>query len=254
MNAYRNDLPRQNWINVRPVGVSGNRGATGAKIRLYAAGTQQLLWYEEVVNRNKQVLPTYYAYGETERHFGLGPRTSVDVAVLFYPSNKLVRKDGVAANATVRISEDGTGVIVPPMMAPPPVASRADAAPAGADGGLAPDGAVARQDGAVAAREAGSGGTSGAAPATGPSGAGGAGGAGGGGEPEPAAHPHAEAGGCGCRVSGPRPARSGGALVLLAVCLLARLGQRRLSMKSQIPTGAKLGGACPPSCGHQVTR
>ena len=113
LNVYRNDLPSQNWVKVRPVGSPGNKGATGAKIRVYAAGTDQLLWYEEVVNRAKQVLPSYYAFPETERHFGLGSRAAVDVSVLFYPSNKLVRKDGVGANTTVRIFEDSAGVLIP---------------------------------------------------------------------------------------------------------------------------------------------
>src|SRR6185436_17108961 len=112
LNVYQNDLPKQNWVKVRPVGLPGNKAATGAKIKVYAAGTQQLLWYEEVVNRAKQVLPTYYSFTETERHFGLGTHPSVDVTVLFYPSNKLVRKEGVGANTTVRISEDGMGVII----------------------------------------------------------------------------------------------------------------------------------------------
>jgi MYXO-CTERM domain-containing protein len=116
LNVYRNDLPKQNWVKVRPVGLPGNKAATGAKIKVYAAGTQQLLWYEEVVNRAKQVLPSYYTFPETERHFGLGTHASVDVSVLFYPSNKLVKKDGVAANTTVRISEDGQGVIIVPPM------------------------------------------------------------------------------------------------------------------------------------------
>src|SRR5262249_53577485 len=116
LNVYRNDLPKQNWVKVRPVGLPGNKGATGAKIKVYAAGTQQLLWYEEVVNRAKQVLPSYYSFPETERHFGLGTHAAVDVSVQFYPSNKLVKKDGVGANTTVRISEDGEGVIIVPPM------------------------------------------------------------------------------------------------------------------------------------------
>ena len=38
IKLYRNDNPAQNWLSVRPIGSPGNRGATGAKIRLYAVG------------------------------------------------------------------------------------------------------------------------------------------------------------------------------------------------------------------------
>jgi hypothetical protein len=114
LNVYVNGLPAQNWVNVRPVGLPGNHPAAGAEVRVYAAGTTQLLWFEEISLYSKQVQRTYYAFGDTERHYGLGARTSVDVAVRFHPSNKVVRHDGVAANTTVRISEDGVGTIVPP--------------------------------------------------------------------------------------------------------------------------------------------
>jgi hypothetical protein len=116
-NLYRNDVAQGHWLRVRPVGLAGNRGAAGAKIRVYAAGSDQLLWYEEVGIYCRQVQPSYgYHFAETERHYGLGDRTTVDVSVEFYPSHKLVRKDAVATNQTVRIGEDGNGVIV----APPP--------------------------------------------------------------------------------------------------------------------------------------
>jgi hypothetical protein len=46
----------------------------------------------------------------------LGDREKVDVTVTFYPSGTVVRKNGVAADATLVIGEDGTnGVIVPPV-------------------------------------------------------------------------------------------------------------------------------------------
>jgi hypothetical protein len=113
-NLYRNDAAKRHWVRVRPVGLSGNRGAAGAKIRIYAAGSDQLLWYEDVGLYCRQVQPSYgYHFAETERHFGLGDRQIVDVSVEFYPSHKLVRQDGVPADQTVRIGEDGKGVIVP---------------------------------------------------------------------------------------------------------------------------------------------
>src|SRR5262249_27729575 len=104
LNVYRNDLAQQNWLNVRPVGLAGNVGAAGAKISIYAAGTNQLLWSESVAAYDFQVATSYYGYNETERHFGLGNRATVDVVVQF-ASGRLTRVNGVAANQTIRILE-----------------------------------------------------------------------------------------------------------------------------------------------------
>jgi len=103
--VYRNDLPAQNWVRVRPIGAPGNKGAAGAKIRLTAAGGKELLWHEQVAIYCKQSQQSYYAYAETERHFGLGSRADVDVSVEFYPSGKVVKRAGVKANTTIKISE-----------------------------------------------------------------------------------------------------------------------------------------------------
>jgi hypothetical protein len=104
--VYRNDLPKQNWINVRPIGLPGNKGAAGAKIRLFEPGTQKLLWYEQVCIFDSQAAASYYSFAETERHFGLGKRDKVDVEVEFYPSGKKVRLKDAKANATLKIDED----------------------------------------------------------------------------------------------------------------------------------------------------
>jgi hypothetical protein len=104
--VYRNELPKRNWVRVRPIGLAGNRGAAGSKIRLYAPGTNQLLWYEQVTIYDSQSAQNYYSYAETERHYGLGDRKTVDVEVEFYPSEKKVRIANVPANGVVRVSEE----------------------------------------------------------------------------------------------------------------------------------------------------
>jgi hypothetical protein len=104
--VYRNDLPGRNWVRVRPVGLPGNRGAAGAKVRLYAAGTRQLLWYEQVAVYDSQAAPSYYGHAETERHYGLGDRKAFDVEVEFYPSGRKVAVKDVKANTTVRVREE----------------------------------------------------------------------------------------------------------------------------------------------------
>jgi glucose/arabinose dehydrogenase len=104
LKVYRNDLAPKNWVNVRPVGLAGNKGAAGAKISIYAPGTSQLLWYEQVATYDFQVATSYYGHSETERHFGLGNRATVDVVVEF-PSGHVTRQNNVTANQTVRIVE-----------------------------------------------------------------------------------------------------------------------------------------------------
>jgi hypothetical protein len=107
IKVYRNDNPAQNWLRVRPVGSPGNRGAAGAKIRLYAAGTQQLIGYESVAIYCFQAAASYYGAAVTERHFGLGARANVDIEVEFSPSGRIVRHPAADADSVVEVHEDG---------------------------------------------------------------------------------------------------------------------------------------------------
>jgi len=108
--VFRNELPKQHWIRVRLWGKSGNRSATGAKIRIYEAGKigvpKHLLWYEQVTIWGRQSFHSYYTGKATERHFGLGQQETVDITVEFYPSGKLVAKQGVKANKIMEIREE----------------------------------------------------------------------------------------------------------------------------------------------------
>jgi hypothetical protein len=105
MSVLHNDLPPRRWLNVRPIGAAGNRPAAGAKIRVLEPGTGKLLWYEQVVIAGRQTAHSYYSYGTTERHLGLGDLAAVDVRVEFYPSGKTVTQAGVKADQTVEIRE-----------------------------------------------------------------------------------------------------------------------------------------------------
>jgi hypothetical protein len=104
LNVYHNDLTPQNFLNVQPVGMAGNVGAAGATIRIFAAGTNRLLWDEQVAQYDFQVATSYYGYNQTERHFGLGGVPSVDVVVVF-ASGKTTRIDNVSANQTIPVLE-----------------------------------------------------------------------------------------------------------------------------------------------------
>ena len=104
-----NDLPPRHWLNVRPIGTAGGRAAAGAKIHLTEPGTGKLLWYEQVVIAGRQTAQSYYAYGTTERHLGLGNRDAVDVRVEFYPSARTVALTAVKPDQTVEVRESSAG-------------------------------------------------------------------------------------------------------------------------------------------------
>lgn len=105
--VYRDDRPAQNWVRVRLVGAAGNRGAAGAKIRLTEPGDpSKLLAFEQVMILDSQSAHSYYSLAPTERHFGLGRRSAVDLSVEFHPSRKRVQRQSVAANSRITISEE----------------------------------------------------------------------------------------------------------------------------------------------------
>ena len=110
VKLYRNDNPPQHWLRVRPIGRHGNQGAAGAKIRLYAPGTQQLVGDESVAIYCFQAAASYYGKPLTERHFGLGASTAVDVEVEFYPSGRIVRQMAAAADSVIDLREDADAI------------------------------------------------------------------------------------------------------------------------------------------------
>jgi hypothetical protein len=100
LRVYRNDVAKGNWLNLRLIGATGNRGAAGAQIRMSDAG--KLLAFEQVLNVGSQAAHSYFISSTTQRHFGLGARKSVDVSVEFYPSGKVVERKGVAGAVEVK--------------------------------------------------------------------------------------------------------------------------------------------------------
>ncbi|MBM4034063.1 MAG: VCBS repeat-containing protein, partial [Planctomycetes bacterium] len=109
IEVFRNGLPKQNWLRIRPIGAKGNRSAAGAKIWVCEAGglgdAKKLLWFEQVAIWGRQSFHSFYAHTATERHFGLGPRDAADLAVEFYPSGKRVERKAAKAGAVVEVSE-----------------------------------------------------------------------------------------------------------------------------------------------------
>ena len=110
VKVYRNDNPAQHWLDVRLIGSHGNRGATGATIRLYAPGTQQLIGDESIAVYCFQAAASYYGKAMTERHLGLGARTVADIEVEFNPSGRIVRRSAVGADMAITIAEDSDSI------------------------------------------------------------------------------------------------------------------------------------------------
>ncbi len=106
--VYRNDLPARNWLRIRLIGLPGNRGAAGAKIRIYTHDESRLLWYEQVTIYDSQAAASYYSLPITERHFGLDKWKIVNISIEFYPSQRLIWRRGVPANSVVVIAEQLT--------------------------------------------------------------------------------------------------------------------------------------------------
>jgi hypothetical protein len=218
---YRNDLPAKRWLNIRPVGLAGNKPGVSSKIRIYEAGTTNLLWFEEVLVYSKQAQQNYYAFDALERHYGLGNRDTVDVTVTFYPSGTVVRANGVPANTTFVIGEDGTNGTVQPPPGPDGGAGQGGAGQGGSSGS-SPGGSSqggSAQGGAGGSSQGGAGGAS----------RGGAGGSAQGGSAQGTpSSDSGDSGGCGCRVAGERSRDRGRhTMALISSLLIAGVLTRR---------------------------
>jgi hypothetical protein len=100
-NMIRNNLDSGNWLKVELVSPDGQAGAFGAKTRIYPAGegeTGQLLGLRE--SRSNY---GYLGQDDPVIHFGLGPRTSVDVVVTFLDGTRITRGN-VAGNQKILVS------------------------------------------------------------------------------------------------------------------------------------------------------
>ena len=199
---YRNDLPAQHWLNVRPVGLAreqGRRELEDPRLRAEhrpSALVRRGRW-SSPSRRSRTTTPSTRSSGTTAS----GARTTVDVTVTFYPSGTVVRKNGVAADSTIIIGEDGTnGIVEPPAPATPADAGAPDAG--ASEGGQAGSGGIV---------EAGTG-----EPSKSDSG------------PEaPANGGSPSSGGCGCRVLAGTSEGEGAGAVACAMLALSFVRRRR---------------------------
>ena len=90
---------RENWLMVRTVGTRSNRDGVGAKVRVVAAGLEQI--------RQVRSGSSYLAASDMKLHFGLGFRTRADLVEVRWPSGVVQQLEHVAANQVLVIKEKG---------------------------------------------------------------------------------------------------------------------------------------------------
>jgi hypothetical protein len=88
---------RNNWIELRLIGVHSNRDGIGASVKLTAAGLTQ------AAQANGGM--SYQSAHDPRLHFGLGGATRVDAIEIRWPSGTVDRLAGVSPNRVVTVRE-----------------------------------------------------------------------------------------------------------------------------------------------------
>lgn len=207
--VYRNDVASGGSVRVRAVGLPGRKAAPTAKIYVRPAGEPEVIGTTQLSIYCKQAQQPYYAFDESERHFGIGATQSVDVSVHFYPSFELVTVLDVPAGSTVRVGEDGRGQIVPPGGSDDSGGDDSTGESGGADESGDGSGSAASTNASASASEGSDASGSGGTAASGSEDTGGGAGASDGGE------------GCGCTSGDGHPGRFA-IVIAFAACLRRR--------------------------------
>jgi ASPIC/UnbV protein/VCBS repeat protein len=88
----------RNWLQVELVGTRSNRDAIGARITIFAGGTQQ--------SREIVLGDSYGSQSSLRQHFGLNHHETVDRLVVRWPSSGIVQTfENVAVNRIIEITE-----------------------------------------------------------------------------------------------------------------------------------------------------
>ena len=94
-HLIRNNLNGGNWLKIRLTSPQGQAGAFGSKVRVFRAGTSQLIAFREAKN-----VYGYLSQDDPVLHVGLGSATTVDVDVTFLDGTRVLRQN-VAARQTI---------------------------------------------------------------------------------------------------------------------------------------------------------
>jgi len=97
---YRNDGNDHHWLKVRLVGISSNRDAIGARVRIVAGGQTQYRVQNGSVNDMGQ--------SSMDIHFGLAEATAVDSLTVWWPNGSTETFTDLLADQTLLIVEEPT--------------------------------------------------------------------------------------------------------------------------------------------------
>ncbi|NIQ97979.1 MAG: CRTAC1 family protein [Desulfuromonadales bacterium] len=96
---YKNDQNDAGWLKVDLVGTSSNRDAYGAKVYVYAAGSDDLVAMRELRSANG-----FCAQEPASLHFGLNASKSYDVKVVF-PGGKTATVADISPGRNLEVTE-----------------------------------------------------------------------------------------------------------------------------------------------------
>ena len=102
----RNETSAGNWLTVQLFGSGENRHAVGARIRLVAAGGEQV--------RTVSGAGSYLSFSDSRAHFGLGPGSSADLVEIAWPGGGVRTVESVPANRLLVVRQGGPHTVLTP--------------------------------------------------------------------------------------------------------------------------------------------
>jgi len=96
-SLLRNDGRGGHWVKIKCTGVSSNRSAIGARVRLQTGGASQV---DEVRSGG-----SYLSQNDLRLHFGLGNAAAIDVLEIRWPNGKTEIFRDLPADRIYRITE-----------------------------------------------------------------------------------------------------------------------------------------------------
>ncbi len=108
VGLYINDTVAggRSFINLKLVGVTSNRSAIGAIVKVHAVINGNPVWQMREVNAQN----TFQGQNDLRVHFGLGDAAIADSIIVTWPSGNTDQFQGYAANAFYKVTE-GSGVV-----------------------------------------------------------------------------------------------------------------------------------------------
>jgi hypothetical protein len=102
MILHNKGIPGTHWVSFELAGTKSNRLALGARVTVTAGGMTQI---DEVRSGG-----SYLSQNDLRLHFGLGQATKIDSVEVHWPSGKVDKLGGMAADRFYAVVE-GRGVV-----------------------------------------------------------------------------------------------------------------------------------------------